>query len=149
MPKRITGQYERSRLSGEEVAAFVPFALPPADPPLAMTAVLVERLRAAEQALGRLELAGEMVPSLDWFIDAFVRKEAVVSSQIEGTQATLVDLFSFEAQVATAEGEGEPSADVGSDPANPRRFDRAERDRVWSRRCPDRVTEPGTDSGTA
>jgi Fic family protein len=45
-----------------------------------------------------LELAGEMVPSLDWFIYAFVRKEAVVSSQIEGTQATLVDLLMFEAQ---------------------------------------------------
>jgi Fic family protein len=56
------------------------------------------RLRAAEQALVRLELAGEMVPSLDWFIYAFVRKEAVLSSQIEGTQATLVDLLTFEAE---------------------------------------------------
>ncbi len=42
-----------------------------------------------------------MVPSLDWFIYAFVRKEAVVSSQIEGTQATLVDLLTFEAQETT------------------------------------------------
>jgi Fic family protein len=52
----------------------------------------------AEQALARLEVAGEMVPSLDWFIYAFVRKEAVVSSQIEGTQATLVDLLEYEAE---------------------------------------------------
>src|SRR5690606_9829273 len=54
------------------------------------------------------ELAGEMVPSLDWFIYAFVRKEAVVSSQIEGTQATLVDLLTFEA----GSDEGPRSADV-------------------------------------
>jgi Fic family protein len=55
-------------------------------------------LARAEQALARLEVAGAMVPSLDWFIYAFVRKEAVVSSQIEGTQATLVDLLEYEAQ---------------------------------------------------
>jgi Fic family protein len=54
-------------------------------------------LARAEQALSRLDVAGEMVPSLDWFIYAFVRKEAVLSSQIEGTQATLVDLLEFEA----------------------------------------------------
>src|SRR2546421_8827773 len=42
-----------------------------------------------------------MVPSLDWFIYAFVRKEAVVSSQIEGTQATLIDLLEYEAEQAT------------------------------------------------
>src|SRR5690606_927349 len=66
------------------------------------------RLRTAEQALARLELAGEMVASLDWFIYAFVRKEAVVSSQIEGTQATLVDLLTFEAE---SDG-GSMSADV-------------------------------------
>ena len=42
--------------------------------------------------------AGEMVPSLDWLIYAFVRKEAVISSQIEGTQATLIDLLEYEAE---------------------------------------------------
>jgi Fic family protein len=94
-------------MGGEEVAAFVPHALPPVDPPIAVEA-LAERLRAAEQALVRLELAGEMVPSLDWFIYAFVRKEAVLSSQIEGTQATLVDLLTFEAQST----DPAPNADV-------------------------------------
>lgn len=54
-------------------------------------------LQRAEHALSRLALAAEMIPSLEWFIYAFVRKEAVVSSQIEGTQATLVDLLQFEA----------------------------------------------------
>jgi Fic family protein len=111
MPKRATGRYERTTVGGEEVAAFVPHALPPADPPIVIDAALAERLRAAEQALVRLELAGEMVPSLDWFIYAFVRKEAVLSSQIEGTQATLVDLLTFEAQDG-AEQSAAPNADV-------------------------------------
>jgi Fic family protein len=111
MPKRTTGRYERTTVGGEEVAAFVPHALPPADPPIVVDAGLAERLRAAEQALVRLELAGEMVPSLDWFIYAFVRKEAVLSSQIEGTQATLVDLLTFEAQEG-AEQSAAPNADV-------------------------------------
>ena len=112
MPKRTTGRYERTTVGGEEVGAFIPLALPPADPPLAVSAALADRLRAAEQALVRLELAGEMVPSLDWFIYAFVRKEAVLSSQIEGTQATLVDLLAFEAQGAITEQSIRPSADV-------------------------------------
>src|SRR5438445_9915692 len=75
--------------------------LPPAKPPLSLDATTRDLLRSAEQKLSRLDLAGEMVPSIDWFIYAFVRKEAVVSSQIEGTQATLVDLLTFE---ASAEG---------------------------------------------
>lgn len=111
MPKRTTGRYERTTVGGEEVAAYVPHALPPADPPIVVDNDLAERLRAAEQALVRLELAGEMVPSLDWFIYAFVRKEAVLSSQIEGTQATLVDLLAFEAK-GDAEPNAAPNADV-------------------------------------
>lgn len=103
---RTTGHYVASRLGGEEVRAFVPAPLPPSGPPLAVER-LAEKIRRAEQALIRLELAGEMVPSLDWFIYAFVRKEAVVSSQIEGTQATLIDLLTFEAQ-----GGERPNADV-------------------------------------
>lgn len=111
MPKRTTGRYERSTVGGEGIAAFIPHPLPPADPPIAIDAVLSERIRVAEQALVRLELAGEMVPSLDWFIYAFVRKEAVLSSQIEGTQATLVDLLTFEAQAGSEQGL-QPSNDV-------------------------------------
>jgi len=111
MPKRATGRYERTTVGGEAVAAFVPHPLPPTDPPIVVDAALAERLRAAEQALVRLELAGEMVPSLDWFIYAFVRKEAVLSSQIEGTKATLVDLLTFEAQNGT-EQNAAPNADV-------------------------------------
>lgn len=111
MPKRATGRYERTTVGGEEVAAFVPHALPPVAPTIVVDGALAERCRVAEQALVRLELAGEMVPSLDWFIYAFVRKEAVLSSQIEGTQATLVDLLMFEAQDG-AESSAAPNADV-------------------------------------
>src|SRR5688572_9741385 len=115
MPKRTTGRYERTTVGGEEVAAFVPHALPPTAPSIIVDAALGERIRAAAQARVRLELAGEMVPSLDWFIYAFVRKEAVLSSQIEGTQATLVDLLTFEAQedaTETADTAEPPTADI-------------------------------------
>jgi Fic family protein len=95
---RITGRNLVRNIGGEEVAAFVPHPLPPRDPALKVDSKRGALLARAEQALARLEVAGEMVPSLDWFIYAFVRKEAVVSSQIEGTQATLVDLLEYEAQ---------------------------------------------------
>ena len=108
MSPRKTVTYERTTAGGEEVAAFIPAPLPPDGPPLALNGAVSQRLRAAEQALVRLELAGEMVPSVDWFIYAFVRKEAVVSSQIEGTQATLVDLLTFEAE----DDANPPGADV-------------------------------------
>jgi Fic family protein len=91
---RQPGRYEKSTVAGEAVSAFIPDPLPPR---LRLSAALLERVRLAEQKLSRLELAGEMVPSLEWFIYAFVRKEAVVSSQIEGTQASLVDLLAYEA----------------------------------------------------
>jgi Fic family protein len=101
---RTTGQYDRTSVAGEEVAAFVPHPLPPHDPALSLTPNALERLRQAEEGLRRLDLAGEMVPSLDWFVYGFVRKEAVVSSQIEGTQATLVDLLAHEAANDTGAG---------------------------------------------
>jgi Fic family protein len=95
---RVTGRDLVRSIGGEKVATFVPHPLPPRDPPLQVDSKRGALLARAEQALARLEVAGEMVPSLDWFIYAFVRKEAVVSSQIEGTQATLVDLLEYEAQ---------------------------------------------------
>jgi Fic family protein len=95
---RVTGTYEHTAVAGEEVRAFVPRPLPPANPPLSLDPELLALLVRAEHELGRLELVGEMVPSVDWFIYGFVRKEAVISSQIEGTQATLIDLLTFEAR---------------------------------------------------
>ena len=107
MPTRSTGHYHVTAIAGERVSAFVPAPLPPREPPLALAGRLDDRLRQAQAALLRLELAAEMVPSLAWFIYAFVRKEAVLSAQIEGTQATLVDLLAFEGK-----GNADANADV-------------------------------------
>ncbi|MCY3735976.1 MAG: Fic family protein [Gemmatimonadaceae bacterium] len=96
MPRQ-TGQYRVTRTLGEEVRVFVPHPLPPANPPLAMDSHTAELHAAARTALARLSVAGTMVPSTEWFIYGFVRKEAVVTSQIEGTQATLPDVLAFEA----------------------------------------------------
>ena len=95
MSPQPTGRYITTTVAGEAVEAFVPDPLPPrlSAPQLA---TLTEPLREAEAALGRLDLAGEMIPSLDWFIYAFVRKEALLSSEIEGTQATLVEVLAWE-----------------------------------------------------
>ncbi len=94
---RQAGTYRVSNAHGESVRAFVPFPLPPADPPLAVADELAERHAEALAALGRLRVAGSMVPDESWFLYGFVRKEAVLSSQIEGTQATLRDVATFEA----------------------------------------------------
>lgn len=94
---RITGKYRTTEVGGEKVRAFMPHSLPPARPVLRIENALAERHAQAVAALGRLEVAGGMVPSLDWFLYGFVRKEAVVSSQIEGTQATLEDVVLYEA----------------------------------------------------
>lgn len=95
--KRTTGSYEPSTVAGESVNAFIPFALPPQDPPLELNAELETWLARANERLRMLELAGDLVPSVEWFVYAFVRKEAVLSAQIEGTQTTLMDLLELEA----------------------------------------------------
>jgi Fic family protein len=94
---RIAGTYEQTSTAGEIVDSFVPAPLPPSNPPLDMNTDLSGLLQCAEAGLSRLKIAGSMVPSLDWLLYSFVRKEAVVSSQIEGTQSTLVDLLIYEA----------------------------------------------------
>ncbi|MBN1609944.1 MAG: Fic family protein, partial [Polyangiaceae bacterium] len=76
---RITGRYERTRVGGEEVAAFIPGPLPPHDPALTLDGEVASLLLRAESALGRLDLASAMVPSVGWFLYSFVRKEAVIS----------------------------------------------------------------------
>ena len=105
--KRTTGQYRVSSTAGESVRAFVPFPLPPRDPVLLVTEESRTLHGDALGAISRLAVAARMVPSTGWFLYGFVRKEAVLSSQIEGTQATLVDLLTFEAEESAA-----PNADV-------------------------------------
>jgi Fic family protein len=95
--KRTTGRYETATVAGEEVRAFVPHPLPPKKPVLQIDSAMTDLLHAATASIDRLSIACEMVPSVDWLVYSFVRKEAVLSSQIEGTQATLVDLLSHEA----------------------------------------------------
>ena len=98
---RSTGTFAISTTLGEPVHAFVPHPLPPADPPLAPESY-TELNRAAELALGRLSGISGLVPSVDWLLYSAIRKEALLTSQIEGTQATLTDLFDEEAGFAVS-----------------------------------------------
>ena len=75
--------------------AFVPEPLPP-DPPLRWDADLVRLLSEADLALGRLDGLARSLPNPDLFVAMYVRREAVLSSQIEGTQSSLDDLLAFE-----------------------------------------------------
>ena len=93
---RSTGSYITTTTLGEAVRAFVPHALPPAAPPLSADSYDALN-RAAELALARLSGVSGLVPSVDWLLYSAIRKEALLTSQIEGTQATLSDLFDEEA----------------------------------------------------
>jgi Fic family protein len=93
---RASGFYVVSTTLGESVNAFVPHALPPKNPVL-VASEFQELNRQAEIALARLAGVSGMVPSVDWLIYSTIRKEALLTSQIEGTQATLTDLFNVEA----------------------------------------------------
>ncbi len=93
--KRTSGKYVMTSTLGEEVRAFVPLDLPP-KPPLQVNKNTNALLENARKQIEILNLASQMVPNVEWFIYGFVRKEAVISSQIEGTQATLIDLLSHE-----------------------------------------------------
>ncbi len=94
--KRNTGTFVTTSVHDEAVKAFVPKPLPPT-PKVNLDSKLAESLSQAEGALRELNVASKMLPDTNWFIYAFVRKEAVLSSQIEGTQATLEDVLEYEA----------------------------------------------------
>ena len=98
---RSSGTYATTTTLGEPVRAFVPHPLPPAKPPLAPVAYEAAA-RRAELALARLSGMTGLVPSVDWLLYSAIRQEALLSSQIEGTQATLTDLFDDEAGLAVA-----------------------------------------------
>ena len=93
---RASGTYSLTTTLGEAVRAFVPKPLPPHDPPLSHTS-FADLNRQAELALARLAGVSGLVPSVDWLLYSAIRKEALLTSQIEGTQATLTDLFDEEA----------------------------------------------------
>jgi Fic family protein len=98
---RQTGHHITSTTLGEAVKAFVPAPLPPSHPPLSEAAWQV-RNREAELALARLSGVAGLVPSVEWLLYSAIRKEALLTSQIEGTQATLMDLFDDEAGLAVS-----------------------------------------------
>ncbi len=107
MKRGATGQYETSITGGETVRAFLPAPLPP-DPPLDLSG---ERQRLLERALlacGRLDGVTALLPDPNLFLYTYVRREAVLSSQIEGTQSSLSDLLLFELD----EAPGVPFDDV-------------------------------------
>jgi len=98
---RSTGNYVSSTTLGEPVRAFVPHPLPPSDPVLAVESYVTQN-HTAELALARLSGVSGLVPSVDWLLYSAIRKEALLTSQIEGTQATLTDLFDEEAGFAVS-----------------------------------------------
>ncbi len=95
MRRGVTGQYEQTTAGGEQVRAFIPSPLPP-EPPLEFTAKRRRLLEQATLALGRLDSVTLLLPDPNIFLYAYVRREAVLSSQIEGTQSSLSDLLMFE-----------------------------------------------------
>jgi len=107
LKRGLTGRYEVIRAGGEEVRAFIPDPLPP-NPPLELTTFRQRLLEKATLALGRLDSITLLLPDPDIFLYSYVRREALLSSQIEGTQSSLSDLLLFELE----EAPGVPFEDV-------------------------------------
>lgn len=111
MENRTTGQSSRAGVYVRQPTgyrAFVPAPLPPV-PPVDLTGELRTLLSDADRALGRLDGSVLTLPNADLFVFMYVRKEAVLSSQIEGTQSSLQDLLAAEANLV---GAGERPRDV-------------------------------------
>ncbi len=100
------GRYITKKYDGETVRAFLPPPLPPS-PPIRLES-LQQLLEEANQAIGRLDGLASVLPDLSLFLYTYVRKEAVLSAQIEGTQSSLSDLLLFE----NDEAPGVPMDDV-------------------------------------
>ena len=107
MKRDTTGHYAPSTAGGETVQAFVPHHLPPV-PALELTGTRQRMLEQATLAVGRLDSVSALLPDPQLFLYAYVRREAVLSSQIEGTQSSLNDLLLFELD----EAPGVPFDDV-------------------------------------
>ncbi|MDQ5909427.1 MAG: hypothetical protein QG599_1522, partial [Pseudomonadota bacterium] len=94
-PRYRSGRYQ-NQLTGYR--AFLPAPLPP-NPPIRMEREIQSLLSLADRALGRLDGSIQTLPNPDLFVFMYVRKEAVLSSQIEGTQSSLQDLLAAEAHI--------------------------------------------------
>jgi len=100
-PTQISGRSGRYVLQPTGYRAFIPARLPPR-PAVRVDDELWTLISKADRALGRLDGSTEVLPDPDLFVYMYVRKEAVLSSQIEGTQASLMDVLEFEASSAAA-----------------------------------------------
>lgn len=107
MERPLQGYYIPIAGTGEPAKAFVPAPLPPS-PPIEWTPELLNLFEEASLALGRLDSASTMLPSTHLFLYMYIRKEAVLSSMIEGTQSSLSDLLLYEID----QEPGVPLADV-------------------------------------
>jgi Fic family protein len=109
--KRKAGEYVTQTVAGESYQAYLPGPLPP-DPPLELDTELLQEMDRANRALGRLDGISQVWPNSGHFLNQllyqYVRKEAVLSSQIEGTQSSLSDLLLYELE----ETPGVPLDDV-------------------------------------
>lgn len=95
MKRTLQGRYETISTIGEKARAFIPSDLPPS-PPIVWSPALRARFDNALLALGRLDSVSALLPNVSLFIYTYVRKEAVLSSMIEGTQSSLSDLLLYE-----------------------------------------------------
>jgi len=95
MDRGTTGRYVDSIAGGVKCKAFIPNALPPM-PALEIGTSLQSRINQAMLAIGRLDAVSTLLPDAGLFLYSYVRKEAVMSSQIEGTQSSLSDLMLYE-----------------------------------------------------
>jgi len=107
MRRGSTGEYAITTVGGEQIRAFIPHPLPPR-PALEISSASQRLLEQATLAVGRLDSISLLLPDPNIFLYAYVRREAVLSSQIEGTQSSLADLLLFE----LAEAPGTPLDDV-------------------------------------
>ena len=107
MQRGESGRYQITSVMGEQVRAFVPIPLPP-EPTLVLDGSLQQAFESALLALGRLDSVTKFLPNKELFLYTYVRKEAVLSSQIEGTQSSLSDLLLYE----QAQAPGTPLDDV-------------------------------------
>jgi len=107
MKRGSSGRYETTTVGGEAIRAFIPYPLPPR-PALELSDVRYRLLDRAMLELGRLDSVSLLLPAPELFLYTYVRREAVLSSQIEGTQSSLSDLLLFELE----ESGGVPLNDV-------------------------------------
>ena len=104
---KSSGRYVTTTTAGEECKAFVPAPLPP-DPALALNDQDQDLLEKANRALGRLDGLTALLPDISLFLYFYIRKEAILSSQIEGAQSSFSDLLMHEEDLAL----GVPTDDV-------------------------------------